>query len=62
MGAGVIKAAGVGPRLVSAAWRASAKPPALEQKTAAIGKHMPWEGLAAVLWGSGDCRDAGIRS
>jgi hypothetical protein len=46
----LIEAAGVRSHLVSAARGASAKAGALQQKSAAIRRHVPWEELASVLW------------
>ncbi len=45
----LIAAAGVNARLASAARRASTKPHAMQQKSAVIRKHVPWEELAAAL-------------
>jgi hypothetical protein len=47
----IIAAAGVKPNIVKAARRASTHGSTLQQKSAAIRKLVPWEELAAALWG-----------
>src|SRR6266545_7281955 len=46
----LIDAAGVKPRLVSAAYRSAAKAKALASKSAAVRKHVPWTEVENVLW------------
>lgn len=48
----LIEAAGVRSDLVNAARRASTKAGALQAKSAAIRRHVPWEELAGALWSS----------
>jgi len=47
----LVKAAGVNPRRFSAARQASEKATTLQAKSAAIRGHIPWQVVAAALWG-----------
>ena len=47
----IIKAARVNPRLVKAAQSASDRAKTMQEKSAAIRKHVPWKEVSAVLWG-----------
>jgi hypothetical protein len=47
----IISAAGLKPGLLNAARRASTHGSTLQQKSAAIRRLVPWEVLAAALWG-----------
>ncbi len=46
----LIEAAGVEPRLVSAARQSAVKVTVLAQKSAAVRKHVPWAEVENVLW------------